>query len=182
MPGHYHDQEPSDKLKNITLDDLTQTQVKAAAGVVFIDSPSALADTVAFHNAKIAVATFGSTVIPSKGAVGSVAFTDGPPTGTELVIPAGEVWLTWPSLWRVVNGASATNDVSIFIQEVGGQACQIGVATTVASAALDGAAVTASVALPLPRTLRLTSGLTLAVVGTQSTESTLKIPYQLEAF
>jgi hypothetical protein len=182
MPGHYHDKEPSNKLKNITLDDLTQTQVKSAAGVVYIDSPSALADTVAFHNAKLAVATFGSTVIPSKGAVGTVAFTDAPPTGSVLDIPEGEVWLTWPSLWRVVNGASATNDVKVYIQEVGGHSCQIGATTTVASAATDGAAITASVALPIPRSIRLTKNLTLAVVGTQSDESTLKIPYQLEAF
>lgn len=182
MPGHYHDKEPSNKLKNITLDDLTQTQVKAASGIVYIDSPAALADTVAYHNAKLAVSTFGGTIIPSSGGNETVAFTDGPPTGTQLDISAGEVWLTWPSLWSVVNGASATNDVKVFLVDVANnRQTQIGTTTTVASAATDGPATTATVARPLPSYIKLSSNLTLSVVGTQSTESTLVIPYQLEA-
>jgi len=175
MPGHY-EKEPSDKLKNITLDNLTHAQLKSAAGVVFIDSPSALADSVAVHNAKLSIATFGSTVIPSGGGIDQTTFSDAPPTGTQVSIPTGEVWLTHPSTWRIVNGSGSTNAVKVYLVDVANNVQnQIGTDTDVAGAAPDGAAVSGDV----PPWLKLNSNLTLAVVGTG--DGTLKIPYQQEA-
>ena len=176
------DATPLDKLKTTTLGDLTQDQIHDTAASTFVSRPGATRIARDIHEAKLAIATFGSTIIPSGGGIESAPFTDAPPTGSQLAIPAGEVWLTWPSMWRVVNAAGAENDISIWLVQVDtGTQNQIGTTTTVAASAQDGAAVTSSTALPLPSWFKLNSNLTLSVVGTQSGISNLKIPYQLEA-
>lgn len=170
------DATPLDKLKTVTLGDLTQTQIHATAATTFVSRPGATKIARDIHEAKLAIATFGSTVIPSGGGIDQTAFSDAPPTGTQVSIPTGEVWLTHPSSWRVVNASGSTNTVKVFIFDVANNAQnQIGTDTDVAGAALDGIATSGDV----PSWLKLTSNLTLAVVGTG--DGTLKLPYQQEA-
>ena len=173
---------PEDKLKTTTLGDLTQTQIYSTSSATFIPQRKALEDLILIWQAKMALASFNGTVLPDNGGNQIVAFTDGPPTGTQLVIAPGEVWLTWPSLWSGINGASAGNDVKVFLVDVANnRQTQIGGTTTLTASTLDGAITTSTVARPLPSYIKLSSNLTLSVVGTQSAESTLVIPFQLEA-
>jgi hypothetical protein len=173
---------PEDKLKTTTLGDLTQTQLYSTSSATFIGQRKALEDLILIWKSKMALATYNGTVLPDNGGHKTVEFTDAPPTGTQLVINPGEVLLTWPSLWSGINGAGAGNDVKVFLVDVANnRQTQIGGTTTLTASTLDGAITTSTVARPIPSYIKLTSNLTLAVVGTQSDESSLVIPFQLEA-
>lgn len=165
---------PTQKLKTTTLGDLTHTQLNETTSTTFIDRPGALKDAVGIHKAKLAISTFGGNgIIPDSGAIHSESFTDGPPTGAFIQPAAGEVWRVDLTDILIVNGSGSENTVKLMLTDAV-------TSLEITSAAISGAA-TAGRLFDLEKTPSkveyITNSLYLAVVGTQSTTSTLNMPY-----
>lgn len=170
---------PSDKLKNFQIENLTRDDFESASGILYIDAPDALTNMVELNQAKLAVATFGGDgVLPNGGAIKQVTFTDGPPTGSAVQPSVGQVWRVNLTDINIVNGSSSSNTVSlIWIDSTGATAAIIstGIAGNATAGKLyDDALMTQKIAY-------LTNSLYLSVVGTQSDESIIKVPYQMVA-
>jgi len=170
------DQLPSDKLKNIQIENLTKDEFNTASGVVYIDAPNALADAVTLNDAKLAVSTFGANgILPNKGAISVTSFTDAAP-GSNLRPSVGEVWVIDDLFFgSVVNGSSSSNTITISLTD----------GTNTVTIHSLGAAGSATTQIGNPATggmkLTLTNGLYLNVKGSESDESILLIPYQMTA-
>lgn len=170
---------PSSRLKTLNLQDLTQSQVNATGKTVFIPDAVAREDVIAVHNALLAVSTFGATVVPSKGEVKVVAFTDVPsPIGTVIQPPAGEVWLLDPNVVSVINGGSGVNTVNMWLTD--GTTSTAPIATVAATVSADPQLLPPI--NPASVSLKLTNSLYLAVTGSVADESLLLLPIQYEAF
>lgn len=163
---------PSQKLKNIQIENLTKDDFNSAVGVIYIDAPGALADAVTLNKAKEAVATFGANgILPNKGAITATTFTDAA-AGSPIRPAVGEVWDIDNLLYgSIVNGSGSSNTITISLTDG---------TTTIAIHSLAAAGGTVT-QLGNPATgamkLRLTRQLWLTVKGSESDESICHIPY-----
>ena len=175
MPDHVqHGNTPYDYLKTTQVDDLTQDQINSSIKESFVPQKKQGKQIIEIHKVKEASSTFGSNgVIPSKGAISTVTFTDAA-AGADIQPSAGEVWqIDNLFMAAVLNGSSGTpNAITIAITD-GTTRLDIH-----SFAAAPG--TTTPIGNPSASSLKLylTNDLYLNVRGDQGDTSSFYVPYQ----
>lgn len=165
---------PYDYLKTTQVDDLTQSQINSSIKESFVPEQVQGKQVIQIHNVKQAASTFGSNgVIPSKGAISTVTFTDAA-AGSDIQPAAGEVWqIDNLFMSAVLNGSSGTPNAVIIAITDGTTRVDIH-----AFAAAPG--TTTPIGSPASSSLKLylTNDLYLNVRGDQGDVSSIYVPYQ----
>ena len=167
---------PYDYLTTTKVDDLTQTQINSSIKESFVPEKKQGREIIEIHKVKMASSTFGSNAIPSKGAISVVTFDD-TAGGSDIRPNDGEVWeIDNLLMGGVLNGSGSTpNAIQIAITDGTSSLVIHQFAAAPATTTAIGSAATAQMKL------YLTNSLYLNVIGDQSDESSILIPYNMVA-